>query len=251
MRFEDMTAELKELAVTVAPGTIRRWATEKLVKPPTRNPRSKGEGRGTTSDWSDQALEEIAAIWAIKSFAFAGGALSNNAARAKEWAELFYRDPISWELQEKYRLQRERYLGGGYGEPYPRREKDGPLIRQFVWLHSIGTLDARRLKAQKEALRRSIALWNRHFAIFTEWVAAIEKVRRGCPVPTPVDVTFCFCSQGSTEDKTLEYRFLGVDVKKRGGRLIEGSRIKVRIEGERATLEENKNTIDYQTQLQT
>jgi hypothetical protein len=244
-----MTAELKELAVTVPPGTIRRWATEKLVKPPTMNPRSKGEGRGTTSDWSDQALEEIAAIWAIKSFAFAGGALSNNATRAKEWAELFYRDPISWELHEKYRLQGERYLGGRYGEPFPRREEDGPLIRQFVWLHSISTLDWRRLKAQKEALRRSIALWNRHFAIFTEWVAAIEKVRQGCPIPTPVEVTFRFCSRGSTEDKTLGYRFLGVDVGKKGGRLIEGSRVKVSITGA-TSLKENNDTIDDQTHLE-
>jgi hypothetical protein len=251
MRFEDMTAELKELAVTVPPGTIRRWATEKLVTPPTRRPRSKGEGRGTTSDWSKHALEEVAAIWAIKSFAFAGGDLSNNATRAKEWAELFYKDPIGWELHEKDKLQRERYLGGGYGEPFPRREQDGPLTRQFVWLHSISTLDSRRLKAQKEALRRSMALWNGHFAIFTEWVAAIEKVRCGWPIPTPVDVAFRFCSRRSTEDETLEYRFLKVDVNEKRGRLIEGSRIEVHIEGAHSSLKKNKRTTDYQTQLET
>jgi hypothetical protein len=246
MRFEDMIARLKKLDVTAPPGTIRRWATEKLVTPPTRRPRSKGEGRGTTSDWPDQALEEIAAVWALKSFGFTDRDLAGYARRAKEWAECFYEDPIGWELQEKYWLQGDYY--DGYNESsFFKGEERSQKTRQLFDYQSVRPIDKDSQRIHWEVMRQL----NPHFVNFSEWVAAKEKARHGCPIWTPVNVTFRFCIQGSREDKTLKYRFLGVELKKsQKRRRLEGSRIMVRTEGAHASFRESKDTIDDQTQIE-
>lgn len=189
MKFEELQSKLKELDVIIPAGTIRRWAAEGIIKPPTRRSKSKGEGRGSVSDWSQQTLEEIAAVWAVKRYGTASRDVAGVVRTAKMWAEIFYDDPISWK-QRRSLLYNELYAEGGFVESHlPKEVRDlgfKGLSKTAFWIDE----------------------WD-----FTEWVAAIEKVRAGCSVSKHVYVTFVFFAYGTIKDKTFRYNFVGVYVK--------------------------------------
>jgi hypothetical protein len=182
VNFRELLARLKELDVTVPPGTIRRWVTEGHITPPARRPKSKGEGPGTVSDWSQQTLEEIAAIWAVKRYGSGRRNLHMSIKQAKAWAAFFYQDPIGWE-HKKQRLYENFYGKGKVIESILARDGDDPDLRLGEAVFRMDLFD------------------------FTEWVAAIEKVRHGWRLSDHGYCDFVFTYSGDLFDKTLKYCF--------------------------------------------
>ncbi len=183
MNLDELISRLRNSGVKTSASTIRRWAKSGIITAPTLRHRQKGEGRGTISDWSQQSLEEIAGYRAVRYYGFGEFGVLNRAYEdsvcvAKNLADNFYADPISWELH-KQEL---------YDKSYARDEIDD--LRK--------TLDERKHEAD--------------FRNFTAWVAAIEKIRRGRRLADPVRCNFIFLREGDLKNKTLRYRFFGVGI---------------------------------------
>jgi hypothetical protein len=64
MDFQELQRRLREVDVNVKDGTLRRWATIKLITGPTRN--SKPGRQGADWDWDRKSLEEAAAVWTLR-----------------------------------------------------------------------------------------------------------------------------------------------------------------------------------------
>lgn len=182
MNFDDLMEKLRKTGVTISPSTVRRWAQAGIISAPARRHRQKGEGRGKISDWSQQSLEEIAGCWAVRHYGFREfGVLNRNyedsVRFAKNLAEYFYADPIGWELHRKQAL---------YDQFYSRDEFDDLS------------------KALGERLHEA------DFRNLIEWVAAVEKIRRGRQLSERVYCDFVFLYDGTLKDRTLQYQFFGV-----------------------------------------
>ncbi len=69
MRINDLLKSLKELGgIAVPEGTVKRWAyTEKTIRD--KPPQPVQKGRGKASNWPEEALEEAAAVWAVRHYA--------------------------------------------------------------------------------------------------------------------------------------------------------------------------------------
>jgi hypothetical protein len=188
VKFEELQSKLKELDVIIPAGTIRRWAAEDLIKKPMRRPKSKGEGRGTVSDWSQQSLEEIAGVWAVKRYGFSGRYLSETVPIVKRWASMFYKNPFRWKWLHR-KLYNDFYTEGGLIESYYSKILPNKDLRGF-----------------------GKTVFKAHSYDFDQWVMAIEKVRAGWSVSKHVNVTFIFRAYGTIEDKTFQYRFEGTEL---------------------------------------
>jgi hypothetical protein len=67
MRVEELVESLKKLlgGIQVPVGTIKRWAyTEGTIRD--KPPQPVQKGRGKASEWPEEALEEAAAVWAVR-----------------------------------------------------------------------------------------------------------------------------------------------------------------------------------------
>ncbi len=182
MNFDVLLDKLRKSGITLSPTTIRRWAKGGDVTPPKTRHRRKGEGRGKISDWSQQSLEEIAGIWALRHYGFRESSLffrefEDSIQVAKFLADQFYRDPISWELRLKQ---------GIYDKHYVRKEFDDLF------------------KAAGKQLCEA------DYRNLTEWIVAIEKIRRGYQISQSVYCDFVFLYDGNLNDRTLRYQFFAV-----------------------------------------
>ncbi len=173
MNFEELKTKLQDLELEIPATTIRKWVQEGLVTPPERRRRRKGEGSGTVSEWSKKSLEDIAGCWNIKRFGSGRRDLFKSIKRAKMLADFFYTDPIGWELKQPS-LYKQFYVKDGFNE-------FDKITSRIVY--GLDTID------------------------FFEWVAAIEKVRRGWRLSDPVYCDFVFTYSGDLLDKTLKYCF--------------------------------------------
>ncbi len=64
MDINKLVERLKKLGIKIPKKTLIRWAyTEEVIDPPERH---KQRGRGKTSDWSTKAVEDAAAVWAVR-----------------------------------------------------------------------------------------------------------------------------------------------------------------------------------------
>jgi hypothetical protein len=70
MDIYELVERLKKLAINIPKKTLIRWAyTEGIIQKPERHKDKRGKneiGRGKKSDWSTKALEEAAAVWAVR-----------------------------------------------------------------------------------------------------------------------------------------------------------------------------------------
>jgi hypothetical protein len=67
MRVEELVESLQKLlgGIQVPVGTIKRWAyTERTIRD--KPPQPVQKGRGKASEWPEEALEEAAAVWAVR-----------------------------------------------------------------------------------------------------------------------------------------------------------------------------------------
>ena len=64
MRIEELKKRLHQLGADISEKTLRRWGSEGIIKDHGLN--IPGTGRGNVEDWSEQALEEAAAVWAAQ-----------------------------------------------------------------------------------------------------------------------------------------------------------------------------------------
>jgi hypothetical protein len=182
MNIDELMARLQKSGVTISASTIRRWAKSGIVTAPTLRHRQKGEGRGTKSDWSQQSLEEIAGYWAVRYYGFREfGSLNRDYEDAvfvaKKLADNFYADPIGWELHRKQALYNKFYVRDGFDD---------------------------LSKALGERLHEA------DFRNLTEWVTAVEKIRRGRQLSERVYCDFVFLYDGTLKDRTLQYQFFGI-----------------------------------------
>lgn|GEM_PF-579343 len=176
MNFEELTHTLQKLDATIPASTIRRWAKDKLVTPPSRRHRQKGEGRGTISDWSQQSLEEIAGCFCIKNFGSYRRDFADSVKRAKHLADRFYSDPVGFETFQWPQLQ-QHYVRSDFNE------------LQKAWGYS-HYLDDRR--------------------DFFEYVGGLEKAKLSHAINDRVYCDFLFLRDGDTGSSSLRYEFAGV-----------------------------------------
>jgi hypothetical protein len=64
MRIQELMELLLQLGVIVSEKTLRRWGESGIIKD--HLPNLPGTGRGNAEDWPQKALEEAAAVWAIR-----------------------------------------------------------------------------------------------------------------------------------------------------------------------------------------
>jgi len=64
MDITELITRLHDLGVDIPTYTIKRWAFTENVIPQPKQP--KLQGRGYASNWSEEALEEAAAVWAMR-----------------------------------------------------------------------------------------------------------------------------------------------------------------------------------------
>jgi len=63
MRIEELGEQLQEIGAYVSEKTLRRWGDLGLIEDHQRS--VPGRGRGNAEKWSERALEEAAAVWAV------------------------------------------------------------------------------------------------------------------------------------------------------------------------------------------
>jgi hypothetical protein len=67
MTINELLEQLKKLGINnpaIPEKTIKRWAfTEGIISKPTP---AQAKGRGQAADWPEEALEEVAAVWAVR-----------------------------------------------------------------------------------------------------------------------------------------------------------------------------------------
>jgi hypothetical protein len=177
VNFEELTHTLQKLDATIPASTIRRWAKDKLVTPPSRRHRQKGEGRGTISDWSQHSLEEIAGCYCIKNFGSYRRDFADSVRRAKYIASLFYADPVGFASS----IWPNVYTG--YYVPYEVSES------QKDFGHALYVADRRD---------------------FFEYVGGMEKAKLSHAINDRVYCDFLFVIDGDIESSSLRYEFAGV-----------------------------------------
>ena len=67
MDLEELQSRLRELGVDIPQNTLKRWGYDGLIPRPERYKHGKGSGKkGRAASWSEDAVTEAAAIWAIR-----------------------------------------------------------------------------------------------------------------------------------------------------------------------------------------
>jgi hypothetical protein len=97
MRINELLKSLKELGgIAVPEGTVKRWAyTEQTIRDTPPQPVQKG--RGKASNWPEAALEEAAAVWAVRHYAKNTTRLSPHVIKyVNEVADHLYMSPLAY-----------------------------------------------------------------------------------------------------------------------------------------------------------
>jgi hypothetical protein len=97
MRINELVKSLKKLGeIDVPEGTIKRWAyTERTIRDTPPQPVQKG--RGKASNWPEAALEEAAAVWAVRHYAKNTARLSPQVIKyVNEVANHLYMSPLAY-----------------------------------------------------------------------------------------------------------------------------------------------------------
>jgi hypothetical protein len=165
MEFEELQVRLRQIDVVVKDGTLRRWATTKLIAGPERF--SKSGTQGQFWDWPEEAVEDAAAVWALKNLDTYWANPNHNAIRrvkhkAKELHELYTKH-----------LTLDKLAGDEYRKDVTPKGETGTFFHSYD-LHPLLII----------------------------WITTIEKVRHKVAIKENRLVTFCWVKekvQGETK----------------------------------------------------
>jgi hypothetical protein len=153
MDFYELQSRLREVEVDIEDGTLRRWAANKLISGPKRDP--KPGRQGAKWEWPKKAVEEAAAVWALRHLK----------------SDRFYSAPS---LDTIKRVKFEAMVS--------HKDFKNDIISSFQ------TLGQKSFDPQGQA-GSYLGGYDLHPFIVT-WIAAIEKVRHKKSVREPVKVIF-------------------------------------------------------------
>jgi|GEM_PF-581008 hypothetical protein len=177
MDLEDLQSKLRELGVDIPQNTLKRWGYDGLIPRPERYKHGKGsKQKGRAASWSEDALTEAAAIWAIRNGKIIKMALlrklipyiKHSALHVYEYPMAVYALPVA---DPNRPTQRATYRSIIMTLPYDHyRDLEIPQPDQATW-HSL----------------------------LTTWIAAKEKAKRGCPINEKVQVILHWSSRKKDE----------------------------------------------------
>ena len=145
MNFREVQLRLNQLGVVIKDGTLKRWATVKLIAGPVRD--SQPGRRGARWIWPEEAIEDAAAVWALWH-------LETYLARhSRETIERVKYE--AKELHQKYtdNLRLEGLPGDEFRKAYDPKGVKGTYLLSYM-LHPLVIL----------------------------WITSIEKVRHNVPI---------------------------------------------------------------------
>lgn len=168
MNLEELQFRLRELGVDIPQNTLKRWGYDDLIPRPERYKHGKGSGKkGRVVSWSEDAVTEAAAVWAIRHNKIMKKApsrrlipyIKRSALHVYEYPTAVYTPPVT---DPNYLAQRATYKDVKMTLPYHRyKDIEVPQPDEATW-HSL----------------------------LTTWIAAKEKTKRRCPIDEKVQVIF-------------------------------------------------------------
>jgi hypothetical protein len=174
--IDDLVDGLKKLGIKLPEKTIVRWAyTDQVITKPEWD---KQKGRGKKSDWPSNAVEEVAAVWAVRNTPVKRHVPKEKIEMIKAAAACAYRYPSTF-----YDPPRTTRITG----PDPTSQWAKPWHLWTTMIHPNDELNA----------------------LATTWIAALEKAKRDAPVSKPKRVVFHWRSRPREEEKTIPLGRLG------------------------------------------
>jgi len=177
MELEELQSQLRELGVDIPQNTLKRWGYDGLIPRPERYKHGKGSGKkGRAASWSEDAVTDAAAVWAIRHNKIIKMALlrklipyiKHSALHVYEYPTAVYARPVA---DPNHPTQRATYRDIMMTLPYDHyRDIEIPQPDEATW-HSL----------------------------LTTWIAAKEKAKHGCPINEKVQVIFHWSSMKKDE----------------------------------------------------
>ena len=169
MEFEELQVRLRQIGVVVKDGTLRRWATTKLIAGPERF--SKPGTQGQFRDWPEEAVEDAAAVWALKNLdTYWANPNHDTIRRVKHKAK---------ELHELYtkHLTLDKLPGDEYRNDVTPKGEAGTFVHSYD-LHPLIVL----------------------------WITSVEKARHKVAIKENRSVTFCWKREEVQGQPKLTFR---------------------------------------------
>jgi len=173
MELGELQSRLRELGVGIPQNTLKRWGYDGLIPRPERYKHGKGSGKkGRAASWSEDAVTEAAALWAIRYGKIIKTALlrklipyiKHSALHVYEYPMAVYALPIA---DPNHPTQRATYRDIIMTLPYDHYKN-------------------------AEITQPDQATWH---SLLTTWIAAKEKAKRGCSINEKVQVIFHWSSR--------------------------------------------------------
>jgi hypothetical protein len=167
MNFDELTARLDKLGISIPGGTIRRWSWQGFIEGPEATWKGPHGGRGRFMEWSERAVEEVAAVWAV----------GHNGLHA--------RTPSVKMIEQIKNVVQRFYAWPTAVYTLPPIILAGPMRLTTLKLSSV-----KMQLTEDEQLHHLVV----------RWVIAIEKAKRQWPMATPARVVFRWISYKKAED---------------------------------------------------
>lgn len=177
MDLNELQSRLRELGVDIPQNTLKRWGYDGLIPRPERYKHGKGSGKkGRAASWSENAVIEAAAVWAIRHNKITNKApskklipyIKHSVLHVYEYPTAVYTPPVT---DSNDPTQRATYRDVKMTLPYDRYKNiEVPQPDETMW----------------------------HF-LLTTWIAAEEKAKRRYPVNEKVQVIFHWSSRKKDE----------------------------------------------------
>jgi hypothetical protein len=162
----EVLARLYALGLDIKLSTLKRWAYEGLIEKPQRYKKGKGGKKGRAVKWSMRAVEEACAVWAVR---------NSNITKVPPSKSRI--EEVKHEVERVYRYPAAIYILRRLVKSPLKRDDDDSPSDVFTVLNT----DKVTMKLVDD---------DEMHKLITAWITAIEKARKGWPIPEPVKVIF-------------------------------------------------------------
>jgi hypothetical protein len=169
MDFEELSARLDKIGISIPGGTIRRWRWQGLIEGPEAKWKGPHGGRGRFMEWPERAVEDIAAIWAVRR------------------NRLYTRPPSAKRIEQIKSVVHSFHIWPAAFYTLPPFIVAGPMRGTILKYDDI------KMRFDQDEQLHDLVV---------KWIIAVEKAKRQWPMSEPARVVFRWISYKRAEDGT-------------------------------------------------